>query len=69
LAKDATLGRTLIINLAFIYAWTGEKDLALEQLAVSAQIPTGVTYGELKLDPKWDVLRSDPRFVTSLAPK
>jgi TonB family protein len=59
-------------QLAIIYAWTGEKDLALEQLAFSAQIPAGVTYGRLKLDPEWDVLRSDPRFekiVASLAPK
>ena len=72
LAKDATTGPTLITNLAIIYAWTGEKDLALEQLAFSAQIPAGVTYGGLKLDPEWDVLRSDPRFekiVASLAPK
>jgi len=40
--------------------------------AFSAQIPAGVTYGGLKLDPEWDVLRSDPHFekiVASLAPK
>ena len=55
-----------------IYAWVGEKDLALEQLAKSAQIPGGVTYGELKLFPQWDSLRNDPRFekiVASVAPK
>jgi hypothetical protein len=46
--------------------------LALEQLAISAEIPAGVTYGELKLSPIWDRLRGDPRFekiVASLAPK
>jgi TolB-like protein/Tfp pilus assembly protein PilF len=72
LSKDAGAGAGLITNLAVICAWTGEKDLALEQLAVSAQIPNGVTYGELKLDPQWDPLRGDPRFekiVASLAPK
>ena len=55
-----------------VYAWTGEKDLALEQLGMAAQIPNGVTYGELKLYPQWDSLRGDPRFekiVASLAPK
>jgi hypothetical protein len=55
-----------------IYAWVGEKDLALEQLAIAAKIPAGVTYGELKLFPQWDSLRNDPRFekiVTGLAPK
>jgi tetratricopeptide (TPR) repeat protein len=72
LSKDAGAGAGLIRNLAVIYAWTGEKDLALEQLEVSAQIANGVTYGELKLDPQWDSLRGDPRFekiADSLAPK
>jgi hypothetical protein len=65
-------GPSYITNLAIIYAWTGEKGLALEQLAISAKIPAGVTYGELKLYPQWDSLRGDPRFeklVSSLAPK
>ena len=72
LTKDALDGASYIKNLAMIYAWAGEKDLALEQLATSAQIPGGVTYGELKLYPQWDSLRNDPRFekiVASLAPK
>jgi hypothetical protein len=54
-----------------IYAWVGEKDLAIEQLAIAAQIPAGITYGELKLYPQWDSLRDDPRFqkiLASLAP-
>ena len=69
---DAVLGVDLITQLATIYAWTGENDLALQQLAVSAQAPFGVHYGELKLDPVWDSLRGDPRFekiVVSLSPK
>jgi TolB-like protein/Tfp pilus assembly protein PilF len=72
ISKDAALGAVLVTGLAAIYAWMGENDLALEQLAVSAQVPAGVTYGELKLDPDWDSLRGDPRFekiVASLAPK
>jgi TolB-like protein/Tfp pilus assembly protein PilF len=72
LSKDASVGARMINNLTVIYAWTGEKDLAFEQLAVSAQIANGVSYGELKLDPQWDSLRGDPRFdkiVTSLAPQ
>jgi TolB-like protein/class 3 adenylate cyclase/Flp pilus assembly protein TadD len=70
--KDALDGASYIKNLAMIYAWVGEKDLALEQLAKCAQIPGGVTYGELKLYPQWDSLRNDPRFekiVASVAPK
>ena len=50
----------------------GERDLAIQQLAISAQDPIGVSYGDLKLNPLWDPLRGDPRFekiVASLAPK
>src|SRR5204862_6472197 len=72
LTKDALDGASYVKNLAMIYAWVGEKDLALEQLAKSAQIPGGLTYGELKLYPQWDSLRNNPRFekiVASIAPK
>ena len=71
LSQDAWDGASYIVNLAMIYAWVDEKDLALEQLAIAAQIPGGITYGELKLYPQWDSLRGDPRFeklVASLAP-
>jgi TolB-like protein/Tfp pilus assembly protein PilF len=71
-AKDAISGVLLINNLARIYALTGEKDLALEQLDMVSKIPCGPSYGELRLDPYWDSLRGDPRFekiVASLAPK
>ena len=47
ISKDAADGPVYVTNLALIYAWVGEKDLALEQLAISAKIPAGVTYGEL----------------------
>jgi TolB-like protein/Tfp pilus assembly protein PilF len=71
-AKDAISGVLLISNLARIYALTGEKDLALEQLDIVSKIPFGPSYGQLRLDPEWDSLRGDPRFekiVASLAPK
>jgi tetratricopeptide (TPR) repeat protein len=70
--KDSVNGAHMIHYLAMIAAWVGEKDLAFEQLALSARTPNGVTYGELKLMPFWDPLRGDPRFekiVASLAPK
>jgi tetratricopeptide (TPR) repeat protein len=71
-AKDAISGVLLASGLARIYALTGEKDLALEQLDVVSKLPSGPTYGELRLDPEWDSLRGDPRFekiVASLGPK
>jgi hypothetical protein len=59
-------------RFAIICAWTGERDLALEQLEALAKTPGGPSYGDLRLDWMWDPLRGDPRFekiVTSLAPR
>jgi TolB-like protein/Tfp pilus assembly protein PilF/tRNA A-37 threonylcarbamoyl transferase component Bud32 len=70
--KDALVGPTMIKYLAMIAAWTGDKDLACEQLAIAVLSPSTVSYGQLKLLPFWDPLRGDPRFekiVASLAPK
>jgi TolB-like protein/class 3 adenylate cyclase/Flp pilus assembly protein TadD len=70
--KDAIIGLLLVQNLALIYAWTGEKDLAFEELTIAAKLPGYLSYGELRLHPYWDPLRGDPRFdkiVASLAPK
>jgi len=41
-------------------------------LSAAAKLPGYLSYGELRLRPDWDSLRSDPRFdkiVASLAPK
>ena len=70
--KDAIRGKAMIRYLAKIAAWVGDNDLACEQLAIATRLPSGVTYGQLKLMPWWDPLRGDPRFekiVASLAPK
>ena len=74
IAKDSTDGPQLVYDMAWIYAWTGERDLAIDQLEIVSKIPSiyGPTYGMLRLDPVWDSLRGDPRFekiVASLAPK
>jgi TolB-like protein/DNA-binding winged helix-turn-helix (wHTH) protein/Tfp pilus assembly protein PilF len=70
-SKDAWFGTGQVRNLAWTYAWVGEKDLALEQLEF-LQHEGGLDYGSLKLNPEWDLLRGDPRFeriVAALAPK
>jgi len=72
MGKDAIDGPALARNLAVIYAWTSEKDLAIEQIAAVTRVPSDLCYGLLKLHPIWDPLRGDPRFeriVNSLAPK
>ena len=70
-SKDSILGASFFRDLAVIYAFVGEKDLALQQLEVVAKTPGDLSYGGLRLHPFWDSLRGDPRFesiVASLAP-
>jgi len=71
-SKDAVDGPAFIINLAIVYEWIGNKEAAIKQLETAAQIPFGATYGDLKLNPRWDPLRDHPgfkRIQASLAPK
>jgi tetratricopeptide (TPR) repeat protein len=65
--KDAIDGARVLTNLAVVYAWTDEIDLAFETLGPLTKTPAGVYYGQLKLDPYWDPLRKDPRFDKLLA--
>jgi len=71
--KNALEGAMLTQYLAVIYAWTGDKNRAIERLAEAAKLPgSHITYGHLRLNPLWDPLRADPRFeaiAASLAPK
>jgi TolB-like protein/class 3 adenylate cyclase len=72
ISQDAVTGSALAVNLAQVYAWTGEKDLAIRRIAAVERDPNSLSYGLLKLHPYWDSLRGDPRFeeiVASLAPK
>jgi serine/threonine-protein kinase len=70
--RDSINGSHLLMHLAMIYAATGEKDLAIEQLKLLLSKPGDGSYGDFRLNPFWDPLRADPRFeklVSSLAPK
>jgi TolB-like protein/Tfp pilus assembly protein PilF len=70
--RDAIDGPGVLANLAVVYAWTDESDLAFQQLAVLAKIPHGIYYGQLKVDQLWTPIRQDPRYeklLADLAPK
>ena len=72
ITKDSIDGAELMKYVGVIYAWCGEKDLAIKQIAATLKIPSTLSYGNLKLHPNWDSLRGDPRFekiITDLAPK
>jgi TolB-like protein/Flp pilus assembly protein TadD len=71
-SKDAVDGPGVQMNLAAVYAWTGEPDRAFEQLDILVKLPNGIYYGNLKGDPYWEPVRKDPRFArltAELAPK
>lgn len=70
-SKDAYDGSMMRMYLAMVAANVGEKDLAISELQELVKIPSSVNYGQPRLNPTWDPLRSDPRFeaiVASLAP-
>lgn len=72
ITKDALDGPMLLTSLALVHAWSGDHERALEHLATLAKVPGGPSYGDLKLNPRWDSLRAEPRFATiieSLTPK
>jgi len=65
--KDAIDGKKLVLYLAIIAAWVGEKELACEYLAIAPP-----SYGALKSFPWYDPLRGElcfEKIVASLAPK
>jgi serine/threonine-protein kinase len=56
-------------NLAVVYAWNGQPDLAISTLEPLVNRPAGTnlpaqpTYGDFRRNPLWDPLRNDPRFT------
>jgi serine/threonine-protein kinase len=67
--KSSVGAPTVRCNLAAVYAWTGQPDLAIAELEklvdkpAGSTIPAQPTYGDLKLNPVWDPLRSHPGFA------
>ena len=62
IAQDPISGTVMVECLARIYAWTGECNLAIEQLEILAGVPSDISYGDLRFNPDWDSLRGDPHF-------
>jgi tetratricopeptide (TPR) repeat protein len=60
--KEAWRGSFRLIDLAKIYAMTGDQEKAIDTLERLLSIPSEVSGVLLKIDPSWNSLRSNKRF-------
>jgi tetratricopeptide (TPR) repeat protein len=67
ISRDAWIAPEIATQMALVYAWSGEHEAAIQQLASVVGVPNGPTFGELKLSSRWDNLRADPRFDQIIA--
>lgn len=66
-SKDAWAGFGRMRDAAEVFARVGDYDAALAVLERQLTTPAGVGIQSLRLDPRWDPLRRDPRFQRLLA--
>ncbi len=67
-SKDKVHGVTVAGYCALTQARVGESEVALETIERLLRTPGGFTRHQLALDPRWDFLRDDQRFLTLAAP-
>ena len=66
-SKDAFDGPRVTEDVAQVYAILGDNARAIELLDGLLSRPTGVTLQNLKVNPAWDPIRSDPAFQALFA--
>jgi len=69
ISKDTYTGPYLQHQLVRIYIETGEFEKALDQLEPLLKMPYNLSPGWLKIDPTFDPLRKNPRFLKLLEEK
>jgi serine/threonine protein kinase/tetratricopeptide (TPR) repeat protein len=67
ISKDAMDGPVLATELAQVYVFAGENELAIQQLETLKQVPRALAYGDFAKLPDWDPLRSNPRYQKLLS--
>ena len=60
--KEAYKGFYRLIDLAQIYTMVGVDNKAIDQLELLLSIPGDISIALLRIDPRWDPLRKNPRF-------
>jgi hypothetical protein len=58
--------RCFHFNLARAYAWAGDANAAFKQIEIFRSLPSSYRLNNFRLDPVWDPIRKDPRFVKML---
>jgi len=61
-SKDGIFGPSLVVDLALIYAQTGEHDAAIDRIEYVLSVPAQFSVHLLRLDPSWRVLHDHPRY-------
>ena len=67
LARDPVTAAKVATSAAIVYSWLGDRQAAIRQLQVVVKLPGGPSPGNLRLDPRWDDLRSEPQFAAIVA--
>ena len=65
-AREAYRGPYAVEALAQVYTMVGDLDSAIDELERLLRIPSHMSSAWLSIDPRWDPLRSVPRFQTLL---
>ena len=65
-SKDGYYYLPFVVDLAHIYTILGDNEAALEQLEHLLANPSYLSAPFLRMDPRWDPLKDDPRFQALL---
>ena len=65
--RDAYRGVSGVEDLARIYTMVGNQEAAIEQLDYLLSHPSWISATLLRVEPRWDPLRKNPKFVALLA--
>ena len=60
--EDAIAGAAMLIDQATVYAALGRADDAVPILRRLLAVPADLSPASLRLEPRWDGIRDDPRF-------